>query len=250
MRASAGIGEPRAFVLGGNSSTLAFASSFVPEKSTIAARLVPIAQTPIGVVAGDTWQGVGISPESILEWIDRTFAPEDERAFVAPLRDIELLVRIGWSAPIPERLSEESVLNPEDLPDEIVDALAHPPEPIVACAACRRLCVRDHFVWKERQLCAWDYHHTVFGTRGPWRNGVYEERHFETLPRAEYVAPLLLVEESVDAVLSIAGIDDVTAQHLINEVLARDTSGSYLAARTVDGFTLLRERHDPAERSA
>ena len=39
------------------------------------------------------------------------------------------------------------------------------------CAACRRLCVRDDFVWKEKQLCAWDYHAQVFGKRGPWHEG-------------------------------------------------------------------------------
>ena len=41
----------------------------------------------------------------LFDWIDRTFPPEDERAFVAPLRDIELLARIGWQAPLPEATS-------------------------------------------------------------------------------------------------------------------------------------------------
>ncbi len=69
------------------------------------------------------------------------------------------------------------------------------------CAACRRLCVRDDFVWKEKQLCAWDYHAQVFGKRGPWHNGPYEERHFETLPACAYVAVGLLGELGVELVL-------------------------------------------------
>ena len=63
------------------------------------------------------------------------------------------------------------------------------------CAACRRLCVRDDFVWKEKQLCAWDYHAQVFGRRGPWHDGAYEERHFETLPSVRVRGAGLLLEE-------------------------------------------------------
>ena len=158
-------------------------NSFRPDGGTITARLAPIAWTPAGVVIGDSWQNVGIALTGVIDWTDRTFAPEDERAFIAPVRDIELLARAQWSAPMPERLDEENVLNVEDLPDDVAEALAHPAAPIAQCAACRRLCVRDEFVWKERQLCAWDFHSQVFGKRGPWRQGAYEERYFESLPR-------------------------------------------------------------------
>jgi hypothetical protein len=67
------------------------------------------------------------------------------------------------------------------------------------------MCVRDHFVWNERRLCAWDYHATVFGKRGPWRDQPYEERYFDTLPRAAYVAPGLLLDLDVEPVLAVAG---------------------------------------------
>src|SRR5581483_8982786 len=133
----------------------------------------------------------------------RTFPPEDERAFVAPVRDIELLARVQWHAPLPERLDNATIINIEDIPEAILDALTRSAADIVQCATCRRLCVRDHFIWKERQLCAWDYHSQVFGKRGPWHNGAYEDRHFETLPRCAYVAPPLLDELSVEAILAV-----------------------------------------------
>lgn len=247
MRANPSLVEPRAFVLGGNASTLAFVSSFQPEKNTIAARLVPLARTPAGVAIGDVWQNVGISPDAIVGWVDQAFSPEDPLAFVAPVREIELLARAGWSAPLPDALTEATILNLDDVPEDVADGLLHPPESIVQCAACRRLCVRDHFVWKERRLCAWDYHHTVLGTRGPWHSGAYEQRHFETIPRAEYVAPPLLAEESVEAVLGIASLDERTSLEVINTVLQRDANGSYMAVRTSDGFTLLRECREVAK---
>ncbi len=228
-------------MLGGNASTLAVVNSFVTEGGAITARLIPIAWTPAGVVVGDAWQNVGIALTGLFDWIDRTFAPEDERAFIAPLRDVELLARIGWQAPLPEVVSEESVLNAEDLPDEIADALGHAPAPVVQCTACRRLCVRDEFVWKEKQLCAWDYHAQVFGRRGPWRNGAYEERHFETLPSAAYVAPLLLQESGVEIVMALGAVDETTARTAINVLLDSDAVRSHLAVRTEGGITVLRE---------
>ncbi|HEV3152859.1 MAG TPA: hypothetical protein VGZ02_03535 [Candidatus Baltobacteraceae bacterium] len=242
MRASQDLGAPRAFVLGGNANTLAFVTSLRSEDKIVTVHLVPLAQTPLGIAAGDSWQKAGIALTTLLDWIDSTFAPDDERAFVAPVRDVELLARIEWHVDPPSRLDDASVLNIEDLPDEIVDALAHPPEPLVQCASCRRLCVRDHFVWKERQLCAWDYHKQVLGKRGPWHSGAYEERHFETIPQAAYVAPPLLEESGVDAVLAIAGIDAAIARDAINVVLTADATRPYLAVRTPDGFTLLREK--------
>lgn len=237
-----GAKAPSAFVLGGNASTLAFVSSLGTDAASVAVRLVPIAQTPIGTVAGEAWQNVTVATANLLDWLDKTFPPEDERSFVAPLRDIELLARINWQAEPPSRLDDASVLNIEDVPEEITDALMHPPEPLVQCGACRRLCVRDHFVWREKQLCAQDYHRQVFGKRGPWHNGAYEARHLETVPFAAYVAPLLLEEAGVDVVLAVAGIEDGIARDVLNVVLERDADRAYLAVRTPDGYTLLRER--------
>jgi hypothetical protein len=233
---------PCALVLGGNASTLAFVSSLRADNAMVNAQLVPIAQTPIGTVAGDVWQNVSVATATLLEWLDKTFPADDEHSFVAPLRDIELLARINWHAQAPSRLDAASVLNIEDVPDEISEALTHAAEPIVQCGACRRLCVRDHFVWREKQLCAWDYHRQVFGKRGPWRSGAYDMHHFETLPFAAYVAPPLLEEAGVDVVLAVAGLDEAVAHEVINTVLGRDGAHSYLAVRTPDGYTLLRER--------
>ncbi len=167
----------------------------------------------------DTWQNVGLALANLPDWVDRTFPPEDEHAFVAPMRDIELLARVQWHAELPETLTDETVLNIEDVPEDIADGLSHPAAAIVQCAACRRLCVRDDFVWKEKQLCAWDYHGQVFGKRGPWRNGPYEERHFETLPACAYVAPQILGELNVEVVLATNEIEEDIAHRMINLLL-------------------------------
>lgn len=241
-----GAKAPSAFILGGNTSTLAFVTGLRADAPSVTANLVPIAQTPIGTVAGNTWQHVTVATAGLLDWLDKTFAPEDERAFVAPLRDIELLARINWQAEPPAALDEASVLNIEDVPEEITDALAHAAEPLVQCGACRRLCVRDHFVWREKQLCAWDYHRQVFGKRGPWHSGEYEARHFETIPLAAYVAPPLLEEAGVDVVLAVVGVEEAVAHDVLNVVLGRDAGRAYLAVRTPDGYTLLRERSGAA----
>ena len=235
-------GDPRAYILGGNASTLAFTSSLVPEGRQVTAWLVPMAWTPIGVVLGENWQRVGIAADNLAGWTDQTFDPGDERSFVSSLRELDLLARIGWSAPVPEALADAVVVNLDDVPEDVLDALAHPAEALVQCALCRRTCVRDHFVWNERRLCAWDYHATVFGKRGPWRDAPYEERLFETLPRAAYVAGPLLAAVGVDAVLAIDGLDDALARRLVNETIAADPGHSYLAARTSGGYTVLRER--------
>jgi hypothetical protein len=233
---------PRAFVLGGNANTLAFTSSLVPENRQVTAWLVPLAWTPIGVVLGENWQRVNIAADNLVNWADSTFSPEDERAFVSSVRDLEMLARIGWHAPTPTELSDGMLVNPDDLPEDLVDAFSHPAETLVQCAICRRTCVRDHFVWNERRMCAWDYHATVFGKRGPWHSEPYEERHFETLPECRYVAHPLLDEVGVDAILAIDGIDDALAQRVINEVIAADGTRAHLAVRTAGGYTLLRER--------
>lgn len=231
----------RVYVLGGNSSTLAFVSDARAERGQISAWLAPLAWTPVGVVLGETWQRVGIAADNVGGWVDQTFPPEDDRSFVASLRDLDLLMRIGWGGPPPERLSDGSIINLDDVPEDVLDALAHPAEILTQCAVCRRTCVRDHFVWNDRQLCAWDYHATVFGRRGPWHAGPYEERHFQTLPRAMYVAGGLLDELGVEAVLAIAGVSDETAHRLINVTIESENDRAYLAVRT-DGYTLLRER--------
>ncbi|HEY8313016.1 MAG TPA: hypothetical protein VIG51_02480 [Candidatus Baltobacteraceae bacterium] len=233
---------PRAYLLGGNANTLAFVSSLLPERNMVTARLVPLAVTPIGSAIGDTWQNVQIASVSLLDWVDQTFPSDDERSFVAPMRDIDLLARTQWHAEPPDALEDAIVLNIEDCPDDVAEALAHPPESIVQCAACRRLCVRDHFVWNERQLCAWDYHKTVFGKRGPWHNGRYEARHFETLPAAAYVAAPLLEEVAVDVILGLNDVEDETAQAAIGLVMERDAARPHMAVRSPDGYTLLRER--------
>jgi hypothetical protein len=235
--------EPYAFVLGGNANTLAFTSSLVPENRQIAAWLVPLAWTPIGVVLGENWQRVNVAADNLAAWGDTTFAPDDERAFVSSGRDLEMLARIGWSAPVPTELNEGTLVNPDDLPEDLLEAFAHPAEALVQCAICRRTCVRDDFVWNERRLCAWDFHATVFGKRGPWHAEPYEERHFATLPSCKYVAHPLLEDIGVDAIMALDGIDGELAHRVINEVIAADRTRAHLAVQTLGGFTLLRERN-------
>ncbi|HEY4432892.1 MAG TPA: hypothetical protein VGM99_00700, partial [Candidatus Cybelea sp.] len=142
---------------------MAATSSFRPTKKgdrggeIITIRLVPLAWTPRGVAVGSALQDVGIPLSGLFDWIDRTFPPEDEGAFIASVRDVEILARTHWETPFPQIVDERSVLNLEDLPEAVADGLAHPPSDLVACAACRRLCVRNEFLWKEKQLCAWDH---------------------------------------------------------------------------------------------
>jgi hypothetical protein len=235
-------GEAQAFVLGGNANTLAFTSSMRAEGRQITAWLVPLAWTPIGVVLGENWQRVNIAADNLAAWGDTTFAPDDERAFVSSVRDLEMLARIGWHAPVPAELNENVLVNPDDLPDDVLDAFAHPAEALIQCAICRRSCVRDDFVWNERRLCAWDFHATVFGKRGPWHAEPYEERHFATLPSCKYVAHPLLEDVGVDAILAIDDIEESLAHRIINEVIAADPSRAHLAVQTDGGFTVLRER--------
>jgi hypothetical protein len=216
-------------------------NGMLPTGGTIPVRLIPLAWTPLGTAVGDTAQIVHVPFEGLLDWIDRTFPPDDEHAFAASTRDLELLARIGWNAPLPELVGTSNILNIEDLPEDLVAALAHPPEALVACASCRRLCVRDDFVWKEKQLCAWDFHSQVFGKRGPWHEGSYEERHFETLPSCAYVAVGLLVELGVEPVLRLGALPESVAHELVNDVLAAEASRPHMAVRTDGGFTVLRE---------
>ncbi len=206
------------------------------------AYLVSIAQTPVGNVIDTSRQNVTLSLSGLLDWMDANFPADDERAFITPPHDIELLARINWQADPPANLDEESVLNIDDLPEDVLDALMHPAESLVQCAACRRLCVRDHFVWKERQLCAWDYHRQVFGKRGAWRSNAIEERHFDTLPSPAYLAPPLIEEEGGEVILAIANVEDALARDTVNAVIAGDPHRSYIAVRTPEGYSLVRER--------
>ncbi|HLX26392.1 MAG TPA: hypothetical protein VKR05_05320 [Candidatus Cybelea sp.] len=203
--------------------------------------MVPLALTPEGIELGGTRRGVGLALTGLFDWIDRTFPADDEHAFVASLRDIELLARIEWDAPLPERLDERNIVNLDDLPDDLTAALSRPPATLVQCAACRRLCVRDDFVWKEKQLCAWDYHAQVFGKRGPWRDGPYEERHFETLPSCAYVAPELLAELAVDVLMTIRELAGAQPAAIVNALLESDAGRPHMAVRTAAGITVLRE---------
>lgn len=239
--------QPRAFVLGGNASTLAFTSSFRPDGRQLTIWLVPLAWTPIGVVQGEAWQKVGIAADNVAAWTDETFSPEDEHAFVTSMRDVELLMRVAWSAdPPPEALDESLILNPEDVPEDVLDALALPAETLVSCQVCRRTCVRDHFLWNDRQLCAWDYHALVFGRRGPWHNEPYEERLWETIPNPKYVAPGLLEQQNVDLVLSLGGVDETLARRIIDELMRAGGGQPYLAVSVEAGLMLLRERSSAA----
>ncbi len=248
-------GEPqakRAYVLGGNASTLAFVTTLVPANRQITAWLVPLAWTPIGAVLGDGWQRVNIAADNIGGWVDQTFPPEDDRAFVTSMRDLEILAKVGWAGGGPlDGLGLKDVLNVDDLPDDVLDALDHPAEPLTTCAICRRSCVRGHFVWNERQLCAWDFHLTVFGKRGPWHDGVYEEKYFVTLPAVKYVAHGLLDEVGVDAVVAAEDLSEPTLQAVINTAIADTPDRAHLAVRTESGLTLLRERisQTPSDRS-
>jgi hypothetical protein len=234
--------SPSVFVLGGNASTLAFTSSLRPEDDQISSWLVPLAWTPIGVSLGETWQRVSIPAEGLAAWVDQTFPPEDERSFLGSLRDIELLKRLGWHAEVPSALSEGAIINIDDVPEELLESLSEPLVEIVQCATCRRLCVRTDFVWNDRRLCAWDFHSTVFGRRGPWRNEAYAPRHFETIPNPRYLVPALLEEESVEIIASLGGIPAELQQRLVNAIIEGLPGPAYLAAKTGEGITLLRER--------
>jgi hypothetical protein len=234
--------EGRAFVVGGNDDTLAYVCSLRPQNGQVTAYLVSLAWTPVGAVLGEGRQRVNIAADNLVGWVDQTFPPENRHAFVGSLRDLEILQRAGWHAEAPEALSEELLLNPEDVPEDVLDGIDRPALPLVQCAVCRRTCVRDDFVWNERQLCAWDYHTSVFGKRGPWRSEPYEERLFESLPEAEFVSPALLEELGVDAILAVSDLPEPVMRTIVNAAIEGGGEGQYVGVRTGDGLTLLRER--------
>lgn len=232
-------------MLGGNTTTLAYASDFRAERNLVAATLVPLAWTPMGAVVGADRQGVQLAADNLSSWLDQTFPPEDDHSFVASLRDLEMLRRIGWYARDGDRLSDDTILNPQDVPEDLLDALAAPQQALVPCAVCRRTCVKDHFVWNERQLCAWDHCAAVFGKRGPWRGVPYEDRFFITLPQAAYLTPPLLDELNVEVIAMFRGLEEPHLRELVNRTIASGGEASYLAVRIADGYTLLRERRAP-----
>jgi hypothetical protein len=241
-RAATEARDEKAYVLGGNAGTLAYVSSLRPQNRQITAYLLTLAWTPMGVVIGDGRQRVNIAADNVAGWVDQTFSPDDDHAFVSSLRDLEMLVRVGWHAETPAQLSEDVLLNPEDVPEDVLDGIEHPPLALVPCAVCRRMAVRDDFAWNDRQLCAWDYHASVFGKRGPWRGVAYEERLFETVPRAAYVAGPLLDELNVEVVLAVGGLPEPVMRSLVNAAIEQGGDASYLAVRTASGLTVLRER--------
>ena len=65
---------------------------------------------------------------------------------------------------------------------------------------------------------------------------------FATIPAAAYVVPGLLVEAGVEPVLAVAGLPEDVMQGLVNSAIAADAGSAYLAVRTDEGLTLLRER--------
>ena len=195
----------------------------------------------MGSVIGTGGQDVGVALAGLYDWVDRTFPPEDERAFIASMRDVELLARVGWTSIFPATLEHAAVINIEDVPDDLAEALSRAPEPLVACGVCRRLCVRDEFVAKEKHVCAWDFHAQVFGKRGPWREGAYEAHHFETLPSCAYVVPDLLAELEVEIVLTIGASAHAEALGLVNALLEH-ADRPHMAVKTEAGLAVLREK--------
>ena len=235
--------EPQVFAVAANLSTLALVNGLrAPKGGTISVRLFPLAATPRGIAVGENAQNVGVPLAGLFDWIDRTFPPDDEHAFVASMRDLELLARAGWESAFPARLEPGNILNFEDIPADVGEALAQPPSALAQCALCRWLCVRGDFVWKEKELCAWDFHAAAFGKRGPWHEGIYEARHFETLPACAYVVPELLDELAVDILLAVdrAGAD--AAHAVVNALLANDSGRPHLCVKTDGGLTVLGER--------
>jgi hypothetical protein len=208
-------------------------------------RLVSIARTPAGIVVGENPQDASVPLAGLFDWVDRTFPLADENAFVASMRDLELLARVGWESSPPERIDEGSIVNVEELPDDVAEAFTGSPAALVQCAACRRLCVTGEFVWKEKQLCAWDYHAQVFGRRGPWHEGAYEDRHFETLPSCAYVVEALLVELGVKPAIVNASLPEPTARAVVNGILSADPDRPHMAVRTASGVCVLREAPAP-----
>lgn len=214
----------------------------IPKGGTVAIRILPVAVTPLGLALGDRPQSVSVALGGLFDWIDRNFPPEDEHAFVGSLRDLELLARAQWESTFPQPIDAESVLNVEDLPADIAEALARPQSPLVQCARCRRLCVAGDFMWREKELCAWDYHAAVFGKRGPWHEGTYESRHFETLPACAYVVPELLAEAGADIVLTVGEASRDAGHAVVNTLLSQAPTAPHIVAKTAGGLTVVRER--------
>ncbi|MDE2571039.1 MAG: hypothetical protein KGM44_00785 [bacterium] len=230
------------FVVGGGEHLLAFVTQASGEKGQLPVVMVPLAWTPVGVAVGEAWQRVLVDEGNVGGWVDQTFVPEDERAFVSPLGELELLRRIGWKDAVPERLSEELILNLGDLPEDVAEALESPMVAITRCAVCRRSCVQHDFVWQERQLCAWDWHRALFGRRGPWRTEPYNRMQFSGTPRAGYIVPALAEEAGAETLMLLGRIDPELAYDVVTTLMQRLGDGSYITVSTDNGWVLLRER--------
>ncbi|TAM76778.1 hypothetical protein EPN44_04560 [bacterium] len=230
------------FVLGGGEHMLAFVTQASGDKGQLPVVMVPLAWSPLGVVVGEGWQRVLVDEDNVSGWVDQTFVPEDERAFLAPLGELDLLRRIGWKDEVPDRLSEEQILNLGDLPEDVIEALGSPMLPIARCAACRRSCVKDEFIWQERQLCAWDWHRSVFGRRGPWRTDAYNRVQFSDIPAAGYVVPPLAEEAGAETLMLLGRVDPELAYDAVSMLVERLGDGSYITVSTDTGWVLLRER--------
>ena len=97
------------------SSTLALVNS----RSLRSVNVFRFAWTPMGVVLG---RGPAKSrrPAGRALRLDRSHFSGRRRSSVRrPLRDLELLLRVGWNSPFPEALDERSVLNVEETPEEL-----------------------------------------------------------------------------------------------------------------------------------
>lgn len=221
---------------------LAFVTQATGEKGQLPVVMVPLAWTPVGVAIGDGWQRVLVDEDNVSGWVDQTFVPEDERAFLGPLNELDLLRRIGWKDEVPASLSEELVLNLADLPEDVIDGLGSPMLAITRCAACRRSCVKDEFVWQERQLCAWDWHRSVFGRRGPWRTEAVNRAQFSDAPTAGYVVPALAEEAGAETLMLLGRVDPELAYEVVSTLIERLGDCSYITISTDTGWVLLRER--------
>ena len=117
------------------------------------------------VMLGKTWES---SAAGLFDWVDRTFPPEDERAFVAPMRDIELLARISWErrCRASRRAKRPHI---EDVPEESSTRLASDLPQLVAMRGLPAA-LRPRRVRVERESSALGTITRKFSARrGPWR---------------------------------------------------------------------------------
>ena len=76
-------------------------------------------------------------------------------------------------------------------------------------------------------------------------DGILDHLHDDLFAFMHAIADLgraLLVEAGVEPILAAAGLPEDVMQGLVNAAIASDASVAYLAVRTDEGLTLLRER--------